>query len=158
MPRSNGRKKIVVLGAACALLAATGAYAFWTAGGSGSGSGEAGTTTALIVNQVTVLDDMYPGDSAQEINGTFDNDNAGPIRVATVTAAISSVVKAGNAPAGACTAADFTLDGAVMTVGTEIATGDAVGDWGGATIQFNNTGASQDGCKGATVTLSYTIA
>jgi len=29
--------------------------------------------------------------------------------------------------------------------------------WDGISISFNNTGANQDGCKGATVNLAYTL-
>ena len=159
MLRTNGRKKVVVLSALCALIAAGGAYAYWTAGGSGSGSATAGSTANLTVNQTTVLGPMYPGDAAQVISGTFGNTNAGPIQIATVTASISAVTKAAGAPAGDCDATDFTLANPVMTVLPAIPTGTLQGAWTGASLKFNNkTGTNQDGCKGATVTLSYVIA
>jgi hypothetical protein len=160
MSRLHGRKKVFVIGAVCALLAAAGAYAFWTAGGSGTGTATtASGTTALTVNQTTTLAAMFPGDTAQTISGTFTNTNSGPIQVATVTAAITGVTKAGGAGAGACDSTDFTLTNAAMTVGAAIPVGTAVGAWTGAAIQFNNkAGTNQDGCKGATVALSYTIA
>lgn len=154
MPRMT-RKRGLIGAAAVTLLVAASAYAFWTAGGSGTGAGTAGDTQALVVNQTTVLDDMYPGDTAQTISGTFDNDNAGPIQVATVTASIASVTPVG---AGVCDATDFTLASAAMTVGAEVPVGTAVGAWTGATIKFNNKSTNQDGCKGATVNLAYTIA
>ena len=101
---------------------------------------------------------MYPGDTAQTISGTFDNSNAGPIHVGTVTASISSVVKAGGAPAGTCDATDFTLANAAMTVDADVPTGSAQGAWTGATLKFNNKAAvNQDACKLATVNLAYTI-
>jgi hypothetical protein len=99
------------------------------------------------------MTEMYPGDSPQTLSGNFDNDNEGPVYVTSVTAAITGVA-GGN---GACTAADYTLATPVMPVGAEVSIGDGVGAWTGATIQFNNTGANQDGCKNATVTLTYTI-
>ena len=160
MSRLNGRNKVFVIGAVCALLAAAGAYAYWTAGGSGTGTATtASATTQVTVNQTGPLTAMYPGGAAQALSGTFGNTNSGPIQVTTVTAAITGVTKASGAPAGDCDATDFTLAGAVMTVNAEIPSGPgAVGAWTGATIQFNNkAGTNQDGCKGATVALSYTI-
>lgn len=151
-------KRSIVIGVIAALAVAVGAYAYWTAGGSGTGSGTAANgQTALTVNQVTTLTAMYPGDSAQTISGTFNNTNSGPIYVGTVTAAISSVVKAGGAVAGVCDASDFTLANAAMTVDAQVAVGSSQGAWTGATIKFNNKATNQDQCKGATVNLSYTI-
>jgi hypothetical protein len=151
------RSRITALALIALLAVGSGAYAFWTAGGSGSGSARAGDSVALTVNQTTVLTAMYPGDSAQTISGTFDNLNGGPIRVNTVTASIGAVTKAVGAPAGTCDATDFTLANAAMTVNAEVAVGSAVGAWTGATIRFNNKATNQDACKGATVSLAYTI-
>jgi hypothetical protein len=151
------KRRSVVLAVAAVLILSTGAYAYWTAGGSGTGSAAAGTTTPLTVTQTTVLTPMYPGDTAQTISGKFNNTNSGTIHVGTVTAAISSVTKDAGAVAGTCDASDFTLASAAMTVNADVAAGTAVGAWTGATIKFNNTGANQDACKLATVALSYTI-
>ncbi len=156
MPNTN-RKRTVLGAIAAVLIISAGALAYWTAGGSGTGSGSAGTTTALTVNQTTTLSAMYPGDSAQTLSGNFDNSNPGPIYVGTVTASISSVTKASGAPSGTCDATDFTLAGATMTVNAEVPAGSAKGSWTGATIKFNNKASNQDACKGATVNLSYAI-
>ncbi len=75
-----------------------------------------------------------------------------------MTASIASVIKAVNAPAGTCTAADYTLTGPTMAVGAQVAVGNPIGAWTGATIALSNTGANQDGCKGATVNLAYAVA
>lgn len=149
----RNRKKTIAGIVAFMMVSAIAAFAYWSAGGTGTGSADTGETVALVANQTTVLDPMYPGDSPQIISGNFDNANEGPVYVTSVTAAITGV--AGGD--GACTAADYTLAGPVMPVGAEVPAGDGVGDWTGATIQFNNTGANQDGCKNATVTLTYTI-
>jgi hypothetical protein len=155
------RKK--TLGAALTIIiaaaAGTAAYAYWTAGGTGSASGTAGSTIGLIPRQSTVLAPMYPGDSPQVISGSFDNGNDGPVYVATVTASILSVVKAAGAPAGTCDATDFTLASPTMTVGAEVPTGNGKGAFSGATIHFNNKGAvNQDACQNATVNLKFAVA
>lgn len=156
MSRSNRRRSII--GALLALLLITaGAVAYWTAGGSGSGSASAGTSAPLTVNQTGTLTAMYPGDSAQTLSGTFGNTNSGPIHVGTVTASIASVTQAVGA-VGTCDASDFTLANAAMTVNADVPAGTGVGSWTGATIKFNNkAGTNQDGCKLATVNLSYAI-
>jgi len=153
MSRFKNKRKSSVVALFLVLAVAGAAFAWWSAGGSGEGTAPTGDTVALTANQTTVLNDMYPGDSPQTIEGTFDNPNEGPIYVTSVTAAITGV----SGGDGACSAADYTLDGAVMLVGAEVDPGEDVGAWSGATIQFNNTAADQDGCKNATVTLGYTI-
>lgn len=155
------RRRIVpVAFALVALLVLSGvALAYWTATGAGTGTAAAAAgTSPLVVKQTTVVTNLHPGDSAQTISGNFDNPNAGPVYVTTVTASITSVTKAVGAPAGTCAADDFTLGSAVVTVNAEVAAGSAQGSWSGPTIKFfDKVGANQDACKGATVNLSYTI-
>ena len=154
------RRGLVLAGVALTLAVAGIAYAFWTGGGSGTGSGAAATgVSGLTANQTTTLSAMYPGDSAQTITGNFDNPNSGPVYVNSVSVSIASVTKAGGAPAGTCDATDFTLANTTMNVGAEVSSGSGVGSFTGATIKFNNKPTTnQDACKGATVSLSYTIA
>jgi hypothetical protein len=155
---SRKKKSLVLVVAALALIGGGVAYAFWTAGGSGTGTAATATsTTALTVNQTSVITGMYPGDSAQTLSGTFTNTNTGPVYVTAVTASIASVTKAAGAPAGTCDTTDYTLTGAVMTVGHEVAVGTGVDSWTGAAIHFNNKATNQDACKGATVNLAYSI-
>lgn len=156
MPQSN-RKRSAIGVVAVILLLVGGAYAYWTITGSGTGSATTGDVAAITVNQNTVLEAMYPGDSPQTISGDFTNGNDGPVYVGTVTASISSVTKAVGAPAGTCDATDYTLTNAAMTVNAEVPSGTDVGAWTGATLQFNNKATNQDACKGATVNLAYAI-
>jgi hypothetical protein len=153
------KRRALVVGVVLALTVGGAALAYWTAGGSGTGSGSAaGAQSALVANQTTSLAAMYPGDSPQTIAGNFDNPNSGPIFVGSVTASISSVTKAAGAPAGSCDASDFTLSSATMNVNAEVPAGNGKGSFTGATIQFNNKpAANQDACKGATVNLAYAI-
>ncbi len=149
-------KKIALL--ACLLVSAASAYAYWTSGGTGSGSAATGTTTGITVNQTSTPTGLYPGGPAQPLSGNFTNTNSGPIQVASVNATIASVTKATGAPAGPCTATDFTLSGFPTTTITpaEIPSGTGVGSWSGGSIAMVNSASNQDGCKGATVNISYT--
>ena len=151
MSRFKNKRKSSVIAIFLVMAVAGAAFAYWSAGGSGTGTAETGTTVPLTANQTGELTPMFPGDQPQTLSGTFTNLNEGPIYVTSVTAAITSV----TGGAGACSPADYVLTDATMLVGEEVITGDA---WGGATIQFNNTAANQDGCKNATVNLTYTIA
>lgn len=159
MHKMTKRTVAVVATAAVALAGAGVAFAYWTAGGSGVGEAETGTTVGIVAVQTTTVEDMKPGDVAQALSGNFTNPNDGPVYVATVTASISSVDKAVDAPAGICDATDYALATPVATVNAEVPAGAAQGSWSGATIKFNNKPAvNQDACKGATVNLAYTIA
>ena len=159
MNKHLGRRRIAAVATAIlALCVATGvAYAYWTSGGTGSGTATAGDVANITVNQTTVLTPMYPGDSAQTISGDFDNPNPGSVYVSTVTASIASVTKAGGAVAGTCDETDFTLANATATVNATVAAGNGVGSWTGPTIKFNDKVTNQDQCKDATVTLAYSI-
>ena len=142
-----------------AVVAASGvAYAFWTAGGSGTGSATAGTVVNVVVHQTgPALSPMYPGGNAQTLSGDFDNGNAGPVYISTVTASIVSVTKAAGAPSGTCDPTDFTLSPTQATVNAEIPAGTGVGSWSGPQIKFNDKASNQDACKGATVNLAYSV-
>lgn len=154
----SSKRRSVLFALAAVLVLSAGATAYWTAGGAGTGTATTEDTaqSALIVVQGTTLADMYPGDSAQTISGTFTNPNPGPIFIGTVTASIASVHKPAGTVAVGCSAADFTLGGTITSSATEAAVADNT-TWTGATIRFNNTAANQDACKGATVNLAYTI-
>jgi hypothetical protein len=151
------RTKVLALTAAL-VMAGGAAFAWWTAGGSGTGSATTGNVSALTVVQTSTITGLAPGSSAQTLTGNFNNPNSGPVYVASVTVSISSVVKAGGAPAGTCDSTDYTLSNTTMTVGAEVPTGNAQGSWTGATLAFNNKASNQDACKGATVNLAYTAA
>jgi hypothetical protein len=152
------RKKMVAAGIVVVALAGSMvAYAYWTAGGSGTGSATTGTNSAITAVQTSVVTAMAPGDTAQTLSGTFNDPNTGPVYVATITASIASVVKDSNAPSGSCDASDYTLANATMTINAEVLANDT-STWTGATIKFNDKPTTnQDGCKNATVNLAYTI-
>jgi len=154
MSKISKKTLTIVFAVALTLGGAGVAFAYWTADGTGSGTAATGTTDSLVVNQTSVITGMGPGVAAQTLAGNFDNPNDGPTYVTTVTASITGV----TGGEGSCTAADYTLSDATMDVNAEVPKGDGMGNWTGATIAFNNTAANQDGCKGATVNLSYAAA
>lgn len=150
------RTGTIVAGAVVLLLGAVAAFAYWTSSGTGTGTAATGTSSAVNAVQTSVIADMGPGDTAQTLSGTFTNTDTQPMYVTSITASIASVTKDGGAPAGTCDASDYTLAGAVMTIGAEALVNDT-STWSGATIKFNNKGTNQDACKLATVNLAYVV-
>lgn len=158
LKRISSKRARVFLSVLAVAGITTAAFAYWTAGGSGTGSASAdGAQAPLVVNQTVTLDPMYPGDSPQALSGDFDNNNEGPLYVGAVTASIASVTRA-DGVTGTCDASDFTLANPGMTVDAQVPAGAGVGSFSGATIQFNNkAGTNQNACQGATVELAYTV-
>ena len=82
-------------------IAATG-YAYWTSGGTGSGSATTGTTTGITIIQTSTITGLYPGGPAQALSGNFTNTNSGPIKVTLAPSSLnrnsSMGRRAGSAP------------------------------------------------------------
>jgi len=152
MFRRLARPKIGAIAAVCVLLTAAGAYAYWTQGGSGAGSAVTGTNEAVTINQTSVVAGLYPGGPPQPISGDFTNGNDSAVHVASVTVAFGSLE---GSPAG-CSSADYQINNATATVNAQIPSGDPVGSWSGPSIQMLNSGSDQNGCKNATINLSFT--
>ena len=151
----NKRRVTKVVAVAAALVVAGGAaFAWWTAGGSGTGSASTGTTTALTVTQSSPITGLAPGVGPQTLSGTFNNANTGPVYVSTLTVTISSITQAVGA-VGSCTAGDYQITGSPLAIGAEVPVGSS--PWSGPQIAFVNLPTNQDGCKGATVNLSYSV-
>jgi hypothetical protein len=137
------------------LVGATGAVAYWTATGGGSGS--ATTTVGSPVVSFTpssAITGVDPGASPQTLSGTIVNAGASGY-VTRVSVSVYSVAKAIGAPAGSCDPSDYSITQA-PDVRREIARNSSY-SWTGATIGFTSTIGNQDACKGATITLSYTV-
>jgi hypothetical protein len=143
-------KKIAVIGTICLLVAAGGAYAYWTAAGTGSvdATASAGGTITL---SGAVDDGIAPGLS-RTVHFTATNATTSAIKVQTIslTGVTPITVDAGHA---ACAVADF---GMVDVVSGQTVAAGASGFSLTATGQLTmtNTLVNQDACKGATLTLA----
>jgi hypothetical protein len=144
----------VAAGTAVVALVGTGAMAYWTATGSGTGaaSTSAGASN-LVVTQTSTNAGLAPGVAASGITVTVQNQAANSAFVSQVVASIAGITGA----AGSCDTGDYTLSNPIMTNGAgELAAG-AVATFSGATIGFHDKDSNQDGCKGATVNLAYAV-
>ena len=161
------KQKLVVAGVGAAVLSTSGvAFAYWSSSGSGTGtaSTKAPAASQLEVASYTSPSNMAPGVDAAAVTVTVHNKDASSTHAAQVVVTIDSVEKASGAPAGACTADDYTLTGATMTTGAaDLAPDNAAAGgadqttFSGASLGFNNTPSNQDGCKGAIVHLGFAL-
>jgi hypothetical protein len=138
------RSSIALAVAAVTLVGAAGAYALWSANGSGSGSATAGTTTDNLVISSAPVSGAAPG-SSTPVTVTITNPNTYSVGVSTVSAVVTTSVPA-------CAVADFTFPDTVLN--TTIA---GLGSTSFVqNLDFADTAITQDACKGATVTLTFT--
>lgn len=155
MPFKLNRKAAAVIGAAFVLIAAAGAYAYWTTSGSGTGSATTGTNAAVTVTQVGSVTALVPGGTAQAVNFSVTNPKTTPQYVTSVTYSIASIESAPGVAAVGCTAAaDFTLV-QPSSIAADLAAGVTTFSPSGATLAMKNTASNQDGCKNVTVNLAF---
>ena len=138
-------------------IAAIGAYAYWTTGGTGSGTADTTTAQDVVVNQTNgAITDLYPGGPSKSLSGDFDNPNDGPAYVASVTAVVSGVTTDTQGSKPACTTADFEIDDNVSSTPGDIPSGNGQGAWNGLSVRMIDSTANQDNCKNQTITITYT--
>jgi len=147
------KKLIVATGLVGALALAGSSFAFWTQGGSGSGSATAGTTTAITVHQTNTVTGLYPGGPAAPLSGNFDNPNAHSVTIDSVTATVHAFSSQADVSKPECTEADFAIGG---TSGTNVVpSGTGVGSWSGLNVSMVNGLGNQDNCKNVGITIDY---
>jgi hypothetical protein len=141
------KKQLTALGVVVAIAAAGSAFAYWT--GAGGGSGTAGVQGGGSVTlTASVPDNISPGNSS-DVTFTAANLSDAPIRVGTVT--LDSVTATGGL--GTCDTSDFTMADVVENQSIpSLATVEPLLNDG--SLAYALTGVDQDGCKGATLTLT----
>jgi hypothetical protein len=156
----NSKRIKIVAGGTAVLMGGGIAFAYWTTTGDGTGTASTSAGASNLSFSQTVAQQslgLYPGQAPQTIAGTVTNENASGGQyqyVTSVTAAIASVDKAEGAD-GVCGISDYEITDGTMAVGQNLAPGDSIA-FTGAKIAFVNKATDQDGCKGATVNLTFT--
>ena len=143
--------KKVAVGVAAAAIVAVGAgtaYAYWTTTGSGSGSATNGSSNGTITLSATFANGLTPG-ASEPVTYKASNPGSSSLFVGTITPTVS--IDAAHVTAG-CLAGDFTIAPTVSN--TQVLAGATNVTVGTGTLAFADTAANQDGCKGATVTLT----
>jgi hypothetical protein len=160
---TRSRKRTwVLLGvvAVAAAMAAVGAYAYWTAEGTGSGSATVGTDNGVTITEVTFSGLLYPGG---EVDVSFKVNNLSPNTSVNVHKVITDMAMGTNGitlmSAAGCDADWFTYSGATLAAspGVVIAasgTHTVTAGNGGTLSMSNEATTNQDACKDATFTLN----
>ncbi|MBS1890860.1 MAG: hypothetical protein JST59_06185 [Actinobacteria bacterium] len=148
------RRALFGLTTALLVVIASGAYAFFTTTGSGTGTAAVGSSSAVTLH-ATVTGSLYPG-SSSPVTFTVDNPSSGKQKVGTITLtsitpdashSSCSTVLTGGSP-------DFKMPAVTANQIFGPGNGQAVTATG--TLTMNNTEVSQDACQGATLTLNLT--
>jgi hypothetical protein len=173
------RRITLVAVLAIAAVAAIGAWAYFTANGSGSATATVGTSSNLTLHGSTV-GTLYPGTTVS-ISFTVDNPSSGNQQLGTIylagvkacTGASSSWDPSLNSGAGGCSnsgaeqtscesvdpgnAADASASNFYMADVTEnqviAGSGSGVSATNSGTVKMNNLSSSQDSCKNANLYL-----
>jgi hypothetical protein len=148
------RRFLFGLTAALLVVAASGAYAFFTTSGTGTGTASVGSSSTVTLH-ATVTGSLYPGTSSP-VSFTVDNPSSGKQKVGTITltsitvdashSECSTVITGGNP--------DFSMP--AVAVNTQFGNGNGQAITPTGTLTMNDTGVSQDKCQGATLTLHLT--
>ncbi len=161
------------LGLLFALVFAAGAFAYFTTGGSGTGTASVGTSSALTIHGTAGT--LYPGTSTT-VNFTVDNPSSGYQQLGTIhLASVKACVGAGSWwSASGCTAggtevtgcesvepgptntntADFYMPD--LAANQDIASGTGQSVTATGTLWMNDLSTNQDACKNANLTLNFT--
>jgi len=139
------KKKLVAAGVGLVTIAglATGAVAFFTSTGSGSGNASVGTATqwGVVVTSDT-SNALYPDTGSETLSYTITNNGSGAHALNAVTASVGD--------SGDCLGSWFTAVASAPTpaLGTSIApNGTATGT---VTVTMQDSGTNQDACQGIT--------
>jgi len=154
MLRNKINKKRAALVAVVTLALAGTAFAYWTAGGSGDGTGSAGNNAGAAVHLTGTLGGSLSPGGTQTLTIKGYNDGTDAATVENVSAGTVTI----NSPAG-CSAGEgqFTADNIDVDT-TALPAGGTVGSavtLGTADVHMGNVG-NQDDCKGASITVPLT--
>ena len=156
MKKNKRRGTKVVALAAALVLAGGAAFAWWTAGGSGTGSAATGSVSALTVVQTSTHHGPGAGPARPDPERNVPEPEQRP-RVRLVGVRVGRLGREGRGRPGGRLRRHRLRDHRVP-LGDQrrgpVPTTPARG--AGPQIAFVNKATNQDGCKGATVNLAYT--
>jgi len=128
------------------------AFAYWSSGGSGTGSALTGTSTSFTVTSTPATSPaLTPGGPSQSVAFNVANPSTG---TQTLTSVVVTVAYADGSPwsSGNCSAADYALGTPAITYGSIAPSGSVNGT---VSLTMNNLASNQDDCKNVTVPLRF---
>lgn len=146
MKQRDKAAAILVSAAGLAFLGTGTAYAFWTTGGSGTGTADVGVDLPLTSAEASAPGQLYPGGPA--LNGTVQvtNPNAFPVKVTGIT----------FSPAGT-TDPDCTITGVSFASSSALHVVIASGATTPVPYTVSMGTTSSSGCQGAAFTAPFTL-
>jgi len=163
---ANRKRFTLIASTMAAVLVGGGvAVAYWTTTGNGTGTGAVGAgTTQVTVAQDSAVSGLVPGGPAKPLDFTVSNPTSGPLQISDVAVSVAVT----SSP-GTCSAADFSItQPSKPSLGTPLqvagggslsftSAGSGATGGTGAAIAMVNSSSNQDGCKGATLDLTYAV-
>ena len=146
------KKRAAILAVVAAMAFSAAAIAYFTGGGSGTGSATVGTSSTALITQTNTLAALYPATS-QPVNLDIKNTGTGSQFVNKVHLDSISADAAHAACDVSSSGANAAFTMADVNVGQTLAAGATASVSG--TLAMNDTGVSQDSCQGATLTLTF---
>ena len=138
------KKGIATLTAiAVVVLGAVGAYAYFTAPGSGAGSATVGNASPINLSSPSV-GPLYPGSGTVPVTVTVNNPGTGSQLVGTISGTVTTQ--------GGCLGTWFTV--APINFNAQVAGG--ASPTAATTVQMNNPAVNQDACQGLTMNIAWT--
>ena len=153
----SSKKRVAAIGVVTAATLVGGgmAYAYWTNGGTGTGTASTGTTTDNLVLTAFGPTGLVPGGAADDLVVNVDNPNTYSVQVSGLPTIIESATcKIGAGPTVSVDPAWFQLGGALAA--DVVPANDAL-DVGGLTLRMLDDADDQNACKGAVVGFVLTV-
>jgi hypothetical protein len=141
--RRFGKRVTVLASALSVLLVASVAFAAWTSSGSGSGQAASTTSVNSTITPAADGDSLYPG-AVKSYTVTINNPNDYPVIVTSISAGSSNEVNG-------CAAGTVTSDAVTNPAGTIAAKGTAT-----YTLVSRMAAGATDACKAQVFTLPLT--
>ena len=152
MNRLIARRLTVFIGVVGVLALATGAFAYFTTSGSGTGTATVGSSASTVVIKGSTSGGLYPNASVPaEI--TVKNTGSQSAHVGSVSLAGVSA-DSGHSSCETTHGSEPVFTMTAVSIEKTLKSGEEVRASG--TVQMKDTGVSQDGCQGATLTLNFT--
>jgi hypothetical protein len=137
------KKRVVLLTVAALVIGiSTGAFAYFTSSGSGSGSATVGSSAAIQLSNVTV-GDLYPGGADVPVTVDITNPGSGVEHIADISGSL--------AVNGGCLGSWFEVD--TINYNDDLAPG--ASNSASTNMRILNSGTDQDACQGLTMTINW---
>jgi hypothetical protein len=125
-----------------AAVSAFGAYAYFTASGSGSGSATVGSASGIQLSGSPVAA-LYPGGADASVTVTIHNPGSGAQNVNVVSGTVATN--------GSCLGSWFQVD--PVNYANTLASGGT--DTASTKVRMTDSGTNQDVCQGKTMTINW---